>query len=286
MVFRPFPAHGRGGPRIREIPLRMVLPNLITVLAICAGLSGIRFAFEARFETAVAMVLFAAFLDGIDGRLARMMKATSKFGAQMDSLADIVNFGVAPALVLYAFLLDRAGSPGWIAALLFAIACGLRLARFNVLDEDYINRPAWQEEYFVGVPAPAGAVLVMLPVYLAFIGVYEPDRITSFIGAAFTVLAAFLLVSRIPVYSGKKLRVRRDRVMPLILAVALFVLLLFSYPWHTLSAGVVAYLIFLPLSARAYAKRTQVEEAKAVEAETSVTAEAASETKPDEISGP
>lgn len=262
MAFRPFPPHGRGGPRIREIPLRMVLPNLITVLAICAGLSGIRFAFEGRFETAVAMVLFAAFLDGIDGRLARMMKATSRFGAQMDSLADIVNFGVAPALVLYAFLLDRAGSPGWIAALLFAIACGLRLARFNVLDEDYLDRPAWQEEYFVGVPAPAGAVLVLLPVYLAFIGVYEPDRITAFAGSAFTVLAAFLLVSRLPVYSGKKLRVRRDRVMPLILAVALLLLLLFSYPWHTLSAGIIAYLLFLPLSARAYAKRAQVEEAK------------------------
>ncbi len=267
MAFRPFPPHGRGGPRIREIPLRMVLPNLITVLAICAGLSGIRFAFEARFETAVAMVLFAAFLDGIDGRLARMMKATSKFGAQMDSLADIVNFGVAPALVLYAFLLDRAGSPGWIAALLFAIACGLRLARFNVLDEDYINRPAWQEEYFVGVPAPAGAVLVLLPVYLAFIGVYQPDRITAFAGSAFTVLAAFLLVSRLPVYSGKKLRVRRDRVMPLILAVALLLLLLFSYPWHTLSAGIIAYLLFLPLSARAYAKRAQIEEAKPAQAE-------------------
>ena len=274
MVFRPFPAHGRGGPRIREIPLRMILPNLITVLAICSGLSGIRFAFEGRFETAVAMVLFAAFLDGIDGRLARMMKATSKFGAQMDSLADIVNFGVAPALVLYAFLLDRVGSPGWIAALLFAIACGLRLARFNVLDEDYIARPAWQEEYFVGVPAPAGAVLVLLPVYLAFIGVYEADRLTAFAGSAFTILAAFLLVSRIPVYSGKKLRVRRDRVMPFILAVALFLLLLFSYPWHTLSAGVIAYLIFLPLSARAYSRRAVAEEAKLAQEQAAIAAEA------------
>ena len=119
----------------------MVLPNLITVLAICAGLSGIRLAFEHRFETAVVMVLIAAFLDGMDGRVARLFKASSKFGAQMDSLADIVNFGVAPALVLYAFLLDRAGSPGWIAALLFVIACGLRLARFNVLDEDSSARP-------------------------------------------------------------------------------------------------------------------------------------------------
>jgi CDP-diacylglycerol--serine O-phosphatidyltransferase len=262
---KPFPPHGRGGPRIREIPLRMMLPNLVTVLSICVGLSGVRFAFEGRFVTAVTMVLFAAFLDGIDGRLARLMKATSKFGAQMDSLADIVNFGVAPALVLYAFQLDRAGSPGWIAALLFTIACGLRLARFNVLDDD-LERPAWQGEYFVGVPAPAGAVLVLLPVYLAFIGVYEPTRETAFAATAFTVLVAFLLVSRIPVYSAKKLRVRRDRVMPLILAVALFVLLLFSYPWQTLSAGVIAYLVFLPLSVRAYAKRAAIEEAKLAEA--------------------
>ena len=279
MAFKRFPPHGSAGPRIREIPLRMVLPNLITVLAICAGLSGIRLAFEARFETAVVMVLFAAFLDGIDGRLARLMKATSKFGAQMDSLADIVNFGVAPALVLYAFLLDRAGSPGWIAALLFAVACGLRLARFNVLDED-VDQPAWQEEYFVGVPAPAGAVLVMLPIYLAFIGVYEPDRVTAFAASGFTVLVAFLLVSRLPVYSGKKLRVRRDRVMPLLLAVALVLLLLFSYPWQTLSAGIIVYLLVLPLSARAYAKREQLEAAKMAEAMNSAPSEPVVEEKP------
>jgi len=278
MGFKPFPHHSSGGPRIREIPLRMVLPNLVTVLAICAGLSGIRFAFESRFEIAVAMVLFAAFLDGIDGRLARLMKATSKFGAQMDSLADIVNFGVAPALVLYAFLLDRAGSLGWIAALLFAIACGMRLARFNVLDED-LDRPAWQSEYFVGVPAPAGAVLVMLPVYLSFVGVYEPDRIAAFVSTGFTVLVAFLLVSRLPVHSGKKLRVRRDWVLPLILAVAMVVLLFFNYPWQTLSAGVVAYLIFLPLSARAYVKRAVIEEAKLAEA-------ASAEPEPEAGAGP
>lgn len=256
-----FPAHGTAGPRIREIPLRMMLPNLVTVLSICVGLTGIRFAFEGRFEVAVTMVLVAAFLDGIDGRLARMMKATSKFGAQMDSLADIVNFGVAPALVLYAYLLDKVGSPGWIAALLFAVACGLRLARFNVLDED-LDRPAWQAEYFVGVPAPAGAIVVMLPVYLAFIGVYEPDRISAAVGSAFAALSAFLLVSRIPVYSGKKFRIRRDWALPIILGVALFILLFFNYPWHTLSVGVVAYLLFLPFSARAYGKRAQIEEAR------------------------
>ncbi|RWK41594.1 phosphatidylcholine/phosphatidylserine synthase [Mesorhizobium sp.] len=257
--FKKFEAHGSGGPRIREIPMRMVLPNLVTVLAICAGLSGIRFGFEGRFEPAVVMVLLAAFLDGIDGRLARMLKATSKFGAQMDSLADIVNFGVAPALVLYAFLLDQAGSPGWIAALLFTIACGLRLARYNVLDEE-TDRPQWQTEYFVGVPAPAGAVLVMLPLYLYFLRLgVEPSRPAAFIAAGFTVLIAFLLVSRLPVYSGKSLKVPGDKVLPIILGVVLYVLLLMTYPWYTLTASVAGYLLFLPLSIRAYSRRAKRE---------------------------
>ena len=249
-VFMRFEPHGRGGPRIREIPIRMVLPNLITVLAICAGLSGIRLAFEHRFETAVVMVLIAAFLDGIDGRVARMLKATSKFGAQMDSLADIVNFGVAPALVLYAFLLDRAGSPGWIAALLFAIACGLRLARFNVLDED-LDRPAWQAEYFVGVPAPAGAVLVLLPIYLGFIGV-EPDR--PLVYRQRRLHRAGRLPAGQPaagLFRQDDLqRVRATGCIPLILGVVFYVLLLFTYPWQTLSASV-ARLPDLPAAQRA-----------------------------------
>ncbi|WP_415927084.1 CDP-alcohol phosphatidyltransferase family protein [Mesorhizobium argentiipisi] len=257
--FKKFEAHASGGPRIREIPMRMVLPNLVTVLAICAGLSGIRFAFENRFEIAVVMVLLAAFLDGIDGRLARMLKATSKFGAQMDSLADIVNFGVAPALVLYAFLLDRAGSPGWIAALLFTIACGMRLARFNVLADD-TDQPAWQTEYFVGVPAPAGAVLVMLPLYLYFLRLgLEPTRPAAFIASGFTVLVAFLLVSRLPVYSGKSVKIPGDRVLPVILGVVLYILLLMAYPWYTLTASVAGYLLFLPFSVRAYSKRAMRE---------------------------
>lgn len=257
--FKPFQPHGQGGPRFHEIPLRLIIPNLITVLAICAGLTGVRMAFEGRFQTAVVMVLIAAFLDGIDGRVARALKASSKFGAEMDSLADIVNFGVAPALVLYAYLLEQAGSPGWIAALLFAIACGLRLARFNVLLGDE-ERPAWQADYFVGVPAPAGAALVMLPAYLGFLGV-EPGRGLAFAGVAYTILIAILLISRVPVYSGKKLglRVRRDMVMPLIFCVVAYVLLLSAYPWYTLTASVIAYLVFLPFSAGAYARKARQE---------------------------
>ncbi|NTJ41995.1 CDP-diacylglycerol--serine O-phosphatidyltransferase [Agrobacterium larrymoorei] len=242
------------GPRLREIPLRLVIPNLVTVLAICAGLSGVRLAFEGRFELAVAMVLLAAFLDGIDGRLARMMKATSKFGAQMDSLADIVNFGVAPALVLYAYVLDQARSFGWIAALIYVIAAGLRLARFNVMIEREVKAP-WQNEFFVGVPAPMGAMLVLLPVYLGFIGV-EPGKTFGYISAFYTVLIGYFLISRLPVWSGKsESSIRRDRVLPAILIVVLYVALLMSFTWEVLIVTVAAYLIFLPFSARLWHKR-------------------------------
>lgn len=242
------------GPRLREIPLRLVIPNLVTVLAICAGLSGVRLAFEGRFELAVAMVLLAAFLDGVDGRLARMMKATSKFGAQMDSLADIVNFGVAPALVVYAYLLDQARSLGWIAALIYVIAAGLRLARFNVMIEREVKAP-WQNEFFVGVPAPMGAMLVLLPVYLGFLGV-EPSKTFAYIAAAYTVLIGYFLISRLPVWSGKsESRIRRDLVMPAILIVVLYVALLMSFTWEILVATVLAYLVFLPFSARIWHKR-------------------------------
>lgn len=266
--FKSFEPHGRGGPRIREIPLRMLVPNVITVLAICAGLSGIRLAFENRFETAVAMVLVAAFLDGIDGRIARALKATSRFGAQMDSLADIVNFGAAPAMVIYAFLLDGTGPFGWIAALVFTIACGLRLARFNVLDEELVERPAWQGEYFVGVPAPAGAMLVLLPTYLVFNGIL-PGPVYAHCTAAFTVLIALLMVSRLPVWSGKTMgkRIPRDSFLLIIMAVMIYVLILVNYPWVTLTVSALAYLVFLPFSASAYSRRARLEEAKELEAE-------------------
>lgn len=254
--FAPYDPNGRRrSPRLREIPIRLVLPNLITVLSICAGLSGIRLAFEGRFEIAVALVLVAAFLDALDGRLARMLKASSNFGAQMDSLADIMNFGVAPALVLYAYGLDQAGAFGWTAALVFAIACCLRLARFNVMLDDP-DRPAWQNDYFVGVPAPAGALLVLMPVYLGLIGVPVTPTF-GFVAAAFTILVALLLVSQLPVYSGKSsgMRVRRDLVLPLILAIVGYVALLFSYTWTTLALTAAGYFLMLPFSVRAFAKR-------------------------------
>ncbi|MGF9562458.1 CDP-diacylglycerol--serine O-phosphatidyltransferase [Neorhizobium sp. JUb45] len=242
------------GPRLREIPLRLMIPNVITVLAICAGLTGIRLAFEGRFELAVGMVLLAAFLDGIDGRIARLLKATSKFGVQMDSLADIINFGVAPALVLYAYVLDGARSLGWIAALIYAIAAGLRLARFNVMEERPV-KAQWQSEFFVGVPAPMGAMLVMLPVYLGFLGV-PLEGWVAYAAGAYTVLMGYLLVSRLPIWSGKsETRIRRDLMLPVILGVVIYVALLMSFTWEVLSVTVIAYLCMLPFSARAWHRR-------------------------------
>lgn len=243
------------GPRLREIPFRMLIPNLITVMAICAGLTGIRLAFENRFEMAVAMVLLAAFLDGIDGRVARLLKAQSKFGAQMDSLADIVNFGVAPALVLYVFILDQARSFGWIAAIVYTVAAGLRLARFNVISETD-SRPIWLKYYFVGVPAPAGALLVLLPVYFGFLGL-PIDRSTGFVAAAYTMFIGFLLVSRVPVYSGKSISsgVRRDLFMPFILLAVVYVSLLMSFTWETLTLTAIVYLASLPFGAAAWSRK-------------------------------
>ena len=246
--------------------MRYLVPNVITVLAICAGLTGIRLAFENRFELAVAMVLVAAFLDGIDGRIARMMKGSSNFGAQMDSLADIVNFGVAPALVLYAYMLDQARSFGWIAALLYCIACCLRLARFNVM-LDAVGQPVWQKNFFTGVPAPAGALLVMLPVYLGFLGL-APTRALAFAAAAYTVVVASLMISRLPVYSGKAAgtKLRSEWVMPTFLFIVVYVAFLMSYTWQTLTLTTIVFFVSLPFSARAWKRFEAADAAAAVTA--------------------
>lgn len=257
--FDPDGPNGSRGPRLREIPLRLIIPNLVTILAICAGLSGIRLAYEGRFEIAVAMVLLAAFLDAVDGRVARRLGATSKFGAQMDSLADVINFGVAPAIVLYAYLLDLAKPFGWISALVFVIAAALRLARFNVMAEDP-HRPKWQADYFVGVPAPAAAVIVMLPIYLGFLGL-TPDRIYGFLGALFTLGIAFLMVSQLPVYSAKTsgAKISRDWAVPVILLVVLYVLFLTTYTWETMAFSAIAYVVFIPFSIVMYRRRQKAE---------------------------
>jgi CDP-diacylglycerol---serine O-phosphatidyltransferase len=241
--------------RFRPIPVRMLVPNLITLLALCAGLTAIRLAFEQKLEWAVAAIVFAALLDGIDGRVARMLKGTSRFGAELDSLADFVNFGVAPALILYFWVLHEFGNAGWIAAMVFAICTGLRLARFNVMIDDP-NRPLWAGNFFVGMPAPAGAITVLLPLYLYFLGALGTTRLSVVAPMTFiyTLAIAFLMVSRLPVFSGKRVgkRVSPDMVVPVFVVVVLCFALLISYPWTVLAIGTLAYLASLPFGFASY----------------------------------
>ncbi len=261
--------NGYGDPRrrrFRRIPVRTLAPNMVTLLALCAGLTAIRMAFEDRYVLAVAAIVFAAILDGLDGRLARFLKGTSRFGAELDSLSDFVNFGVAPALILYFWGLHDLKSAGWIAAMVFAICGALRLARFNVMIDDP-DRPVWAANFFVGIPAPAGAITVLLPIYLAFLGVPRSGVLT-WLTLIYTLVIASLMVSRLPVFSGKRVgtRVPPEMVGPLIVLVVLSIALLIAYPWIVLTAGTLAYLVALPfgyLSYRNYERRSAEAQAEA-----------------------
>jgi len=253
--------------RLRQIPLRTLLPNVITLLALCAGLTAIRLALEGRLELALGAIVFAAMLDAVDGRVARMIKGTSRFGAELDSLADFFNFGVAPGLILYFWGLKELGNIGWIAAMVFAICAALRLARFNVQIEDP-NRPAWAGNYFTGVPAPAGAITVLLPIYLFFLQVPMRETALLVVALIYTFAVAGLMVSRLPVLSGKKMgtRVRPDLVLPVILIAVLCIALLVSYPWHLLSVCTIAYLALLPLGWFSYQRQLREDAAAGVAA--------------------
>ncbi|MGL4558161.1 MAG: CDP-diacylglycerol--serine O-phosphatidyltransferase, partial [Afipia sp.] len=244
--------------------------------AICAGLTAIRLSIEGRNELALAAIVFAAVLDGIDGRVARMIKGQSRFGAELDSLADFVNFGVAPALILYFWQLHDLKNVGWIAAMIFAISGGLRLARFNATMDDP-NKPAFAGNYFTGVPAPLGALCVLLPMYLVFIGAPQlPAPIT----AIFTLSIAFLMVSRLPVFSGKMIggRIAPDMVLPVVVLVVLFIAVLISYPWHLLTGGSLIYLLSLPLGWASYrAHERRAREAAAATSEPNYSSPAAAD---------
>ena len=276
------PQPGYGGPRLRlpkrrfrRIPVRTLVPNVITLLALCAGLTAIRMAFENRYVLALAAIVFAAFLDGIDGRLARFLKGTSRFGAELDSLADFVNFGVAPALILYFWGLHALKSAGWIAAMVFAICAALRLARFNVMVDDP-DKPAWASNFFVGVPAPAGAITVLLPIYVALLGLPRSE-VLNWLTLVYTLAIASLMVSRLPVFSGKRVgtRVPPEMVGPAVVVAVLFIALLIAYPWIILTAGTLAYLGALPfgyLSYRGYEQRSRESRAEAPPASPQVAA--------------
>ena len=247
--------------KFKPIPLRFLLPNLLTLLALCSGVTAIRFAIENRYEYAVAAIIFAVVLDALDGRLARYLKGTSRFGAELDSLADFVNFGVAPAIILYLWSLNSLKTFGWVVCLMLAIGCALRLARFNVMLDDP-NKPKWMNGFFTGIPAPAGAGLALAPLYLGFLGLINEGHPFAKTISIYEIAIAILMVSRVPTYSGKTLtRVPREYALPLLGLMALFVVFLISFPWETLLILSVIYLIFIPvsvLSFRRYKRRDAV----------------------------
>jgi CDP-diacylglycerol---serine O-phosphatidyltransferase len=249
--------------RFRMVPVRYLLPNLITLLALCSGVTAIRLAFEGRYELAVACVMLAVVLDAVDGRLARLLKGTSRFGAELDSLADFVNFGVAPAILLYVWSLNSLKTLGWVICLVLAIACALRLARFNVALDDP-NKPAWSSQFFTGAPAPAGAGLALLPFYLGFLGIIDDGHGWALVIGPYVVLIALLMVSRIPTFSGKNMgRIPGDKVLPVLGLTALAVVMLIAYPWEFLTIVSIAYLVLIPVSLRSHRNHAAADRAKA-----------------------
>lgn len=236
----------------RGIPLRSVAPNVVTALALCSGLTAIRYAIGAEWERAVAFIMLAGVLDGIDGRVARMLRGESRFGAELDSLADAISFGVSPALVVYLWSLHDEPRVGWICALVYAVFCALRLARFNARI-DLADQPHKSAGFLTGIPAPAGAGLAMLPIYLWFF-TGEPMLRSPWIVAPWLALIAVLMVSSFATFSWSSLRLRRNIRFEAIVAVVAVGAALISAPWQTLSVICAAYLLTLPFSVQSYAK--------------------------------
>lgn len=234
----------------RGLPLRAVAPNAVTALALCSGLTGIRFAISQDWQLAVSMILLAAVLDGIDGRIARMVRGESRFGAELDSLSDAISFGVSPALILYLWSLSTLPRLGWICALVFAVFCALRLARFNAAI-DLTEQPHKSAGFLTGVPAPAGAGLAMLPLYLWFLTDSSVIR-SPLLVAPWVALIALLMVSSFATFSWRSFRLRHNIRFEAIALVVLLGAAFASAPWHTLSAVSVAYLISIGFSVRSY----------------------------------
>ncbi|MGE5537563.1 MAG: CDP-diacylglycerol--serine O-phosphatidyltransferase [Solirubrobacterales bacterium] len=237
-------------PRIPGLTINRLIPNILTLLALCAGLTSIRFGLHERWEQAVVSILLAAILDGLDGRVARLLQGTSKFGAELDSLSDFVCFGVAPAMLLYFWTMQGAGGLGWALVLLYAVCCALRLARFNTM-LGQADLPPYAYNFFTGVPAPAAAGVVLLPLVASI--EFGPGLFgQTWLVALFLLLVSFLMVSTIPTFSFKKVRVPHRWVLPMLLIVGVLAAFLVTEPWLTLAAVGLIYLGLIPISVRAF----------------------------------
>ncbi|MEQ1548364.1 MAG: phosphatidylcholine/phosphatidylserine synthase [Chakrabartia sp.] len=243
-------------PRRRGIPLRAIAPNAVTALALCCGLTAIRFGIAGDWEKALIATVIAGLLDGVDGRIARMLHAESRFGAELDSLSDVIAFGVSPALVMYLWSLKDVPKFGWLFALALALCCALRLARFNA-NIDVEEQPHKSAGFMTGVPAPAGAGLALLPIYL-WLETQLPLFRDPMLVAPWLGLVAFLMISNVATFSWGSIRPKRTVRLELILAVALIGSAMFIVPWIALSAICALYLIMIPFSIRSYAKVTRL----------------------------
>ena len=242
---------GRRGPSINRL-----IPNVLTLAALCSGLTAIRFALQGEYPLAVLAILVAAIFDALDGRVARRLGVTSRFGAELDSLSDFLCFGVSPALVLYLVSLRDAGSLGWIVTLMFPMCSALRLARFNTALLSDTPPPAWTGSYFTGVPAPAGALLALVPLMLSFEANSPWPRHPLVVGTVLVVVGG-LMVSRLPTFSFKKGRIPRNLVLPALLGAALVMGVLASSPWIGLSLLGLAYVALIPFSILAHRRQVQ-----------------------------
>jgi CDP-diacylglycerol---serine O-phosphatidyltransferase len=253
--------------RVRLAAPRLVhlVPNMLTILGLCAGMSSIRYALDGRYELAVALVGAAVVLDGLDGRSARMLNLTSKLGAELDSLADFLSFGVAPAILAYLWALHEVRGVGWAVAMLFATCCALRLARFNT-ELEAADRPRWTHHFFTGIPAPAAAGLALTPLITSFV-VGDGWPRSWLLNAAFLVFVAAMMVSRVPTFSVKKIRVAPEQILPTMLLASVVIVGLVVDTWLTLSLIGLLYLLSLPVGVLVARRMRQREAASAPEAE-------------------
>ena len=224
---------------------RMILPNMLTLIGVCIGLTSIRFALDGRFEFAIVAIIFAALIDGLDGRIARLIKGTSKVGKELDSLTDMISFGVAPAFIMYFWKLNTLGRFGWLLCLIYVICVALRLARFNINSN---QEPSWKDNFFEGVPSPAGGVLVLTPLIFSLSGFDYLELNYNLIVPIFFIVTSFLLISKFPSYSFKKIVIPRKTTIFLLFGIVLFFGLLLIYTFNVIALSVVIYLLLLPIS--------------------------------------
>jgi len=238
--------------RLRDLPINRLIPNVLTVLALCAGLTALRFGLEGRWDWAVGLVVVAGVLDGLDGRIARLIGGSTHFGIELDSLSDLVAFGVVPAVLAYRFALNEFGGLGWVVALAYAVCCALRLARFNARQNDP-DLPVWAYNYFSGVPAPAGAGLAILPIILAL---QFPDGPFAhpLVSLVWLPVVSGLMISAVPTFAFKKIRVPHQHVPLALLGVGVLAAGAISEPWLTLAFGGAVYLALIPFGVRSYGR--------------------------------